>query len=422
MIKRLLSALLIAFLMLNIYSCAKPADNTVESTPDTPEPLEPLPNNSNTDCEIIELASKTAFNKTTFDYGDEEIIVSSPKFTGIKIDEVYSYKAFYEFNNDGLLSVCYGKNEYYTLNTKGEIVDYTNTPVKDNKAREYSNLPWETKGRPVSEKTMIIQTGEQGNYKQQLHSYENEPLSDSFDSIGYFYNGLALVTNDNKIGIIDESGRTLLEPSVPFDKIKYPPEIREFDVQYMDQNAFLISIGGELAVINIYRNKKLFTLDEKVEKYNYSYNLSSNTPETKAYTEFVKTLTDVHGYALKDLNGDGTLELIVKTPSVAITVYGYNGQVFEIGSHEFYTGSLRLLCSKAYSGIVAFTVGGGANLYQYLTVKNGELVIEDIWKDYYSYDGVNVTTRFESLTNDNSLIKHSAIAYNNGQDLQFNTL
>ncbi len=207
-----------------------------------------------TDCEIIELTSKTEFEEDiVFEWRGESITVEKPKFLGLKIDEVYSYKAFYAFNNDGLESIKYG-DTYMTVNTNGEIVEYgAQTAVKSDKAREYANLPHGMDGRPVSEKTMIRQTGEPGNYKQQLCTYDGQPLSGYFDSIGYFYNGLALVQEDFKLGIIDETGTLLLEPTISFDKITYPPTERYFYVSYMDRDAFIIPIGGELAVIHITR-------------------------------------------------------------------------------------------------------------------------------------------------------------------------
>lgn len=83
---------------------------------------------------------------------------------------------------------------------------------------------------------------------------DDEPLTDYYDTIGYFYNGLALVTKDRKVGIIDEKGNELLAPVISYDKIRYHKDKR-FYVHIMDQDAFILPIGGELAVINIKREK-----------------------------------------------------------------------------------------------------------------------------------------------------------------------
>lgn len=152
--------------------------------------------------------------------------------------------------------------------------------------------------------------------------------------------------------------------------------------------------------------------------YDYTYSPNVDTPEGRAYTEYVKNFPDASGYTVKDLDNDGISELIIKK-ALTLTVYGYNGEIFEIGSNDFATGSLRLLYSKKYPGIISFTVGGGANHYRYVTVRDGELVIEDIWNDYYAYDGVVITVNTEEFTDDKTLIKESKLAYENYQDISF---
>lgn len=220
-----------------------------------PELNKPLPEytSTGTDCEIVELASKTEFNEDiVFDWNGNTITVEKPKFTGIKIDEVYSYKAYYEFNNDKLESIWIG-DEYITINKYGEYQYISESPVKHNKIRHYTNEVDLVDGLQVSENTKYIQTGEPGSFQQRLYSLDDEPLSDYYDTIGHFYNGLALVTRNNKIGFIDEKGLEVLKPCIAYDKIQYPPKNKKFSIHYMDQDAFIIPIGGELAVVNLTR-------------------------------------------------------------------------------------------------------------------------------------------------------------------------
>ena len=249
-------------------------DTPITDTTDKTATEIPKVESSGTDCEIIELVSKNANGKKTVDLGDTEIIVLAPRFTGIKIDEIYSYKDYYAFNNDGLVSVMVG-SDYYVVNKNGEIVDYVDTPLQKD-IKHYGDSAVNGEGTQIGDNVKVIMTGEVGNYQQRLHTLDGKPLSDYFHNISYFYNGLALVEKDNKIGIIDESGATVLEPCIVYDKITYPPKVREFSVEFMNQDAFIIPIGGELAVINIKRIPKLFTLDENIPKYEYTYTPNLN--------------------------------------------------------------------------------------------------------------------------------------------------
>ena len=158
-------------------------------------------------------------------------------------------------------------------------------------------------------------------------------------------------------------------------------------------------------------------LDPYTNSRSFDFDLSKSVD--KAYSDFIKNLTDIYGYAVKDVDGDSISELIVQRPEAAITVYSYNGKVFETGNYEFYTGTLRLLYSDKYPGIIAFTVGNGANFYRYITIQNGELILEDIWKDYYAYDGIHITIKEEIFTNDKDLVSESESVYNSSQDISF---
>lgn len=120
----------------------------------------------------------------------------------------------------------------------------------DSTGKEYGILPG---GRSAGEGTVIIQDGTPGNYSQYLYSIQGERLSEGYDCISYFENGLALIEKDNKVGIIDNNGTVILPPTIAFDTITYPPTTREYRIAFLDNNAFLLPIGGEFAVISIQR-------------------------------------------------------------------------------------------------------------------------------------------------------------------------
>lgn len=207
------------------------------------------------DSEVLEAVSKTEFNEDiVFEWNGQKITVERPIFTGIRIDKIHSYKDFYTFNEDGWVPIdLSGIGDYLVINKNGKIIfDGYEEPIKHTRNKY---MLMNTADYPiVGEGVKVIMTGEPGNYKDKLYTMDDKPLTDYYDAIGCFYNGLALVTKDRKVGIIDEKGNELLAPVISYDKIKYHKDKR-FYVHIMDQDAFILPIGGELAVINIKREK-----------------------------------------------------------------------------------------------------------------------------------------------------------------------
>lgn len=101
----------------------------------------------------------------------------------------------------------------------------------------------------------IVQKGEPGAYEQYLATENGDVLSEGFDEISFFYNGIAVARKGNKLGFISDDGATLLEPSIEIDDLRYndPDKARGFQVRYMTDDAFVVSIGGELAIITLDR-------------------------------------------------------------------------------------------------------------------------------------------------------------------------
>lgn len=120
----------------------------------------------------------------------------------------------------------------------------------DKMGKEYGKLPG---GVIRGNKVAVVQTGKAGNYTQQLYSITGEALGNKYDSIGYFYNGLALTVKDNKVGFIDEKGNEVLKPVISYDKLDFTDKKVGYYPIYMNEDAFILPINGEFAVITIKR-------------------------------------------------------------------------------------------------------------------------------------------------------------------------
>ena len=123
------------------------------------------------------------------------------------------------------------------------------------------------------------------------------------------------------------------------------------------------------------------------------------------------------GFYYKDMDGDGVPELIVdQWPS--ITVYTFGGTVTEIGEYRYSTGTARFLGSNnpSYPGIFYFNLGGGLEYYSYITIKDNQLIREDLWNEDYSGWREN---RIEELSDDKALIRESKRVYDENNDIEW---
>ena len=155
-------------------------------------------------------------------------------------------------------------------------------------------------------------------------------------------------------------------------------------------------------------------------------NKPTYTAEQSKYLDFVKNLIDTDqlraqycSFRFKDINGDGKEEFLL-IDATKLTVYTLNGEeVSEIDQNEFYTGTLRLLepGDPAYPGIICFTVGGGREWHQYLTLKDGKLSLEDLW--VYDYSPFVESPETREVSTDKKLIELSKTAYEKEQDVEF---
>lgn len=188
-----------------------------------------------------------------FEYNGESVKINYPKFTGFKTNNVRTYKEFFAFENNSLVLTALEeetlKERHFLIDKTGKIIDIdypSHTAVTDR--AKISCYP---------EGIEVVQTGEPKAYKQQLYK-DGVAISEIFDEIGFFNNGIALARVGNKYGFISIEGETLVEPFIEADDLRYSPDYnRGYQVMHMTNDAFVLPINGELAIITLTRTKKL---------------------------------------------------------------------------------------------------------------------------------------------------------------------
>jgi len=123
-------------------------------------------------------------------------------------------------------------------------------------------------------------------------------------------------------------------------------------------------------------------------------------------------------YVTKDLDNDGTLELLIKNNHMNVAVYTYDEDLKKVGNIVFSTGTSRFLYSNNpdYPYIFYFGLGGGLNHYGYVSIKDNQLVYEELWNEDYSGWREN---RIEEFSKDKGLINESKIVYSKGNDIEW---
>jgi len=219
------------------------------------------------DSETLNRVSKDSFTEPIkFDYNGKKITVEPPVFTGLSVDSVWSYKdSYYFYDGSTIFDISCNGYFFVKVNKDGKIISADSNFSRINEGRTVTRYipvltPTQVEledgltGMVRGDGSMRVMVGEPGNYTTYLYSASTgERLSNGYDYITYFYNGLALVGKDYKIGIIDDKGNELLAPCIEYDTLTYPPTGREYYVVQIFEDAFVLPIGGELAIINISR-------------------------------------------------------------------------------------------------------------------------------------------------------------------------
>lgn len=153
---------------------------------------------------------------------------------------------------------------------------------------------------------------------------------------------------------------------------------------------------------------------------------SNVSADTSMYTgildDLKANLSDPY-YFIKDIDGDNSPDLLVLN-NTTLSVYSYEKYAKLIGGQDFLTGTVRFFSSdnSEYPGIFYFTVGGGANHYGYMSIKNKKLFFEDLWEENYASESTDNTGNIKALSTDKGLIEESKRLYKNNSDINFTHL
>lgn len=217
-------------------------------------------NFSEGDATVVSRVNKTNVDQVLHgEFDGKSITVEPPCFTGLPVASVYSYKETYCFM-DGTIIFKVAHTDgtrLYHVDKTGKILDWdyqrSGDSVPDDIAA-LNDLSCPVPGGSMrGEEAVVVQTGEPGEYTQYLCNLQGEKISEGYDSIGYFYNGIALVTKDGKVGLIDDTGRVVLKPCIAYDSVTYPPTERGYSPVFMHEDAFVLPIDGEFAIFTISR-------------------------------------------------------------------------------------------------------------------------------------------------------------------------
>ncbi len=281
--KVILCVIVLIFLLL---SCKEDTVDLTENVQMTDTRYQNIPFVETTEGEFFSFASKNQhIFPITFENGNETVTVNAPIFTGIKTKNAYTYKNYFAFQESQVVIPVLTKYNDQNNVTRYLLIDKEGNLIDDNFNRSCAVADIASISKNPSTLD-VVQIGEFGAYEQYLATTDGEVLSEKFDEIGFFYNGISIVRKGDKIGFISDEGDTLLEPSIEIDDLRYTPDYnRPFQVKYMTDDAFIVSIGGELAII---------TLDRAVDAEQYVVTLPFDfskepyaEPEITPTNEFV---------------------------------------------------------------------------------------------------------------------------------------
>lgn len=143
---------------------------------------------------------------------------------------------------DGLCYAILAEGEH-----KNVLIDNIGTP----QAVLPDDCTW---ARLDEEGPVICSFGEAESVYQQLYDRDGNRLNATrFDSIGEFYDGLAIVTAGGKMGLIDTAGNIVIQPALAYDHTQYTDASRAFHPIYMDEDCIVVPMGGKLAIVRIVR-------------------------------------------------------------------------------------------------------------------------------------------------------------------------
>ncbi len=136
-----------------------------------------------------------------------------------------------------------------------------------------------------------------------------------------------------------------------------------------------------------------------------------------------ETLSNYFRYFYLDIDGNSIQELCI-TQDTQLTVYTFlDNQLYEVGSHDFSSGTLRLADSQKteYPGIFYFLTTGGREIYGYLSVRDNTLSLERLWDNNFGFEldesgnlvEIGRPGKATEYTDDKAIIAESKALYEN---------
>lgn len=194
--------------------------------------------------------------------------------------------------------------------------------------------------------------------------------------------------------------------------------------------------AGSLSELSDKSQEETISLSELSDKSEEN-TIASQEEWKKAYEEKLDEIYEQkkdgvwHYYTVRDLDGNGVPELILrrpgKTTGTKITVYSYEQGIKKIGKYHFIGGTTVLLVTEhpSYPGIIYFHVGGGLERYDYLSMVDQTLHMEELWNEDYS--GISEELGYDrerilEISEDATLIQESKKAYEARNELLFQEL
>ena len=143
-----------------------------------------------------------------------------------------------------------------------------------------------------------------------------------------------------------------------------------------------------------------------------------------AYIAFLKSFYEkdpsknTNSFYFRDLDNNDVQELIFMHEASEVSVYTFDDAIKKIGDYDFVTGTIQYYFSDnpSYPGIFYFYVGWGENIYGYMTIRDNELTVKDLWIEDYaaaSIENPNITI----LSDDTQLVEESKIVHQEKKDI-----
>lgn len=152
--------------------------------------------------------------------------------------------------------------------------------------------------------------------------------------------------------------------------------------------------------------------------------ISGMVDAQSAYIAFLKSFYEkdpsknTNSFYFRDLDNNGVQELIFMHEASEVSVYTFDGAIKKIGDYDFVTGTIQYYFSDnpSHPGIFYFYVGWGENIYGYMTIRDNELTVKDLWIEDYAAASIE-NPKITILSDDTQLVEESKIVHQQKKDI-----